>query len=56
MCIKIIQPKNDGNRIYDNTGSVSQLVTYLHHEASERGEEEAIFFDQKTTLFQVKRS
>ena len=47
MHIKIINPKSDGRKVYDNTGSVDQLVSYLQHEAKESEEErEDIFFDQ----------
>ena len=47
MHIKIINPERDGRKVYDNTGTVDQLVAYLQHEARESGEEQdEIFFDQ----------
>lgn len=47
MHIKIINPERDGRKVYDNTGTVDQLVAYLQHEAKEEDKERVeIFFDQ----------
>ncbi len=48
MYIKIINPQQDGNKIYNNTGSVDQLVEYLRHEERENEKEDIpkeIFFN-----------
>ena len=47
MHIKIINPERDGRKVYDNTGTVDQLVAYLQHEAKEEDKKRVeIFFDQ----------
>ena len=47
MHIKIINPTKDGNKVYDNTGAVDQLVEYLQHEAKEEDREDEMFFNQR---------
>jgi hypothetical protein len=50
MHIKLIDPAKDGNKVYDNTGTVDRLVEYLRHEEKQTDQQElkdgAIFFNQ----------
>lgn len=45
MYIKLIQPKKDGNKIYQNTGSVNHVIAYLRHETNKKDEGIDIFFN-----------
>ncbi|MEK6480936.1 DUF5712 family protein [Catalinimonas sp. 4WD22] len=47
MYIKIIQTNKDGNKIYQNNGSVNQLISYLSHDSMLGDEDEGVFFNHK---------
>ena len=44
MIIGIINPKTDGNVVFNNTGSASALVAYLQHEKDQQ--DQGIFFNR----------
>jgi len=43
MYIKVIQPQKDGNKIYSNTGTVTNLINYLTGQIADSKE---VFFDE----------
>ncbi|MDF9801330.1 hypothetical protein OKW21_006639 [Catalinimonas alkaloidigena] len=47
MYIKIIQPNKDGNKIYQNSGSVNQLIAYLRNDYVLGEEDESVFFNHE---------
>ena len=58
MHSKIIDPRRHGRFVFANRGSCSKTVSYLGHEARERGRE-TIFFDQErdnVTIDEVRNS
>lgn len=48
MHIKIINPKKDGNSVYNNAGSCIKLVKYLTKEDEEKGIEKEFFFNHNS--------
>lgn len=50
MHSKIINPKVHGKAVYDNKGTSAFLVTYLNHEAKEKGAEVSFFNGERNEI------